>query len=65
MLIYVYICLILTQLSMCQPTGQVANGRHKSCTKNIFFHEKNAVGHATFVGQPNKVSQAYHTCITF
>ena len=24
--IYIYICLILTQLSICQPTGRLADG---------------------------------------
>ena len=54
--IYIYICLILTQLSICQPTGQPADGQHESCTKNIFFCKKNAVSRATFVGQPIKLA---------
>ena len=37
-----------TAIHMPIPAGQPANGRHKNRTKNIFFCEKNAVGHATF-----------------
>ena len=45
-------CLILIPLYICQPAGRPANSQLKSCTKNVLFREKNAVGRATFVGQP-------------
>ena len=35
---------------ICQPAGQPADDRLESHTKIIFFFEKNAVGHTTFVG---------------
>ena len=43
-------------LSICQPTSRPADGQHKSHTKNVFFHEKNAVSRATFVGWPTKLA---------
>ena len=49
-------CLISILLYLCQPTGRPANGQLKSHTKNIFFHEKNAVGRATFAGQPTMMA---------
>ena len=45
-------CLNLILLHICPPTGQPANGRLKSRTKNVFFHKNNAVGHVAFVGRP-------------
>ena len=54
--INIYIYLILTQPSICQPAGRLADGRHKSHTKNVFFRKKNAVGRATFVGWPIKLA---------
>ena len=58
--IYIYMFLILTQLSICQPAGQLANGRHESHTKNVFFCKKNAVGHATFAGWLTKSGLIIH-----
>ena len=45
-------CLILIPLYICHPTGRLANGRLKSCTKNVLFREKNAVDRTTFAGWP-------------
>ena len=45
-------CLISIPLHLCQPAGQPADGQLKSCTKNVFFCEKNAVSRATFAGWP-------------
>ena len=49
-------CLILTSLCLCQPARWPADGRLRSHTKNVFFFEKNAVGRATFVGQPTMMA---------
>ena len=47
-----YMCSILTSLCLCQPARRPADGQLRGRTKNVFFFEKNAVGHMTFAGRP-------------